>query len=45
MRYVALFLMERNGFIFEYDIPKARVKKIHEKLDLLVGKLALSLDK
>lgn len=45
MRYVALYLMERNGFIFEYEIPKARVKKIHEKLDLLVRKLSLCLDK
>jgi len=45
MRYVALYLMERNGFLFEYHIPKARVKKIHEKLDLLVGKLFLGFDK
>jgi len=39
IRYVALYLMEKNGFVFEYHIPKTRVKKIETKLYLLINKL------
>jgi len=43
IRYVALYLMEKHGFIFEYEIPKVRVKKIEKKLQFIVEKIDVSI--